>query len=368
MPSPYHKFQANIYRAGFYPGALFLIGKWYTHKELQMRIAIFYSASAAAGAFSGLLAYAIAKLDGTAGLRGWRWIFILEGIISVLGGVACLLLLPDSPELSSKWLSEKEVRFLQLRKQEATGRREDTNEGGHRGFPWKVLKDVLLDWQIYPMIVVYWSNAMPNYGLKFTMPQVIKNMGFTSATAQLLTIPPYAVGTLSALASSWIADRYTWRMPFIVTGQTIIIVSFAILFGYGDSIKDRIPECYFALILACIGFYPILPGTNAWIMSNLEGPMKRAVGIAWLISLGNLGGIPGSFFFKETEAPRYPTAYASSFSVAAAGIVAALTLEFSYKAINTRRSKMTEAEVREKYSQDQLQKMGDRSPLFRYTL
>lgn len=66
-------------RSGFFPAAVFLISRWYMPNETQVRIALFYSASALSGAFSGLLAFAIAKMDGVAGLEGWRWIFILEG-------------------------------------------------------------------------------------------------------------------------------------------------------------------------------------------------------------------------------------------------------------------------------------------------
>ncbi|KAF5012771.1 hypothetical protein FDECE_1191 [Fusarium decemcellulare] len=365
------RFMLGLTEAGFYPGALYLISNWYMPGEIQMRVACFYSASAAAGAFSGLLAFAIAKLDGVGGYRGWRWIFLLEGAVSVLGGIVCLLCLPDTPALSTRFLNQEEIRYLETRKrtvqrinQEA---RTEEDGSGHR-FPWKVLRSVLLDWQIYLTIVMYWSNAVPNYAVKFNMPAIIKSMGYTSAKAQLLTIPPYTIGAISALVSSWFADRYTWRMPFIAFGQILLIISFAILYVYGYKPNDYIGQCYFALMLGCVGFYPILPGTNAWILSNLAGPTKRAMGIAWLVSLGNLGGIPGSFIFKESEAPRYPTAYATSFSIAAAGIVAALTLEFGYWSINKRRAKKSETEWRDMYSEEQLEKMGDRSPLFKYTL
>lgn len=339
--------------------------------ELQMRVACFYSASAAAGAFSGLLAFAIAKLDGVGGYRGWRWIFMLEGAVSVLAGVVCLLYLPDTPELATRFLNAEEIRFLRTRKLAVQRINQDIHteeEGSRRLFPWKMLKSVFLDWQIYLTVIIYWSNALPNYAVKFNMPAVIKGMGYTSAKAQLLTIPPYAIGTISAFVSSWIADRYKWRMPFIAFGQTVLIVSFAILYSFGYAPTRYIAQVYFALMLACVGFYPILPGTNAWILSNLAGPTKRAMGIAWLVSLGNLGGIPGSFIFKESEAPRYPTAYAASFSVAAAGIVASLVLEFGYWSINKKRAQKSETEWRHVYSDEQLEKMGDRSPLFKYTL
>lgn len=92
-----------------------------------------------------------------------------------------------------------------------------------------------------------------SYALKFTMPQIIKNMGYTSATAQLLTIPPYAAGALAAYAFSVFADRYSWRMPFIVGPQLSLVVAFSILFTKSADIEDNVALCYFAVCLACFG-------------------------------------------------------------------------------------------------------------------
>lgn len=172
-------------RAGFFPGANFVVGQWYPPHKTQTRIAIFYTASAASGAFSGLLAFAIVKMDGLGGYEGWRWIFLIEGLASVAAGFASWFLLPDSPALSEKWLAPDEVRFLELTQIKARGRKV---EKGHK-VEAKTLWDVLKDWQLYFLGIVFMSNTVPNYGLKFTMPQIIKNMGFTSSNAQLLTIP-----------------------------------------------------------------------------------------------------------------------------------------------------------------------------------
>jgi hypothetical protein len=106
----------------------------------------------------------------------------------------------------------------------------------------------------------------------------------------------------------------------------------------------------------------------AWTINNLAGPTKRAMGIAFMICMGNMGGIVGSFIFLEKEKPKYPTGFGSSLSFASAGIVAALLLEFLYWKINKRNERWSEEEVRRKYSEMELEKMGDRSPLFRYSL
>lgn len=172
-------------RAGFFPGANYIVGQWYPPHMTQTRIAIFYTASAASGAFSGLLAYLISKMDGAGGYEGWRWIFLLEGIASVLAGAISWFLLPDSPELSRKWLSDEEVRYLELTHIKYRGRR---SQGGHK-IEAKTLGKVFRDWQLYLLGIVFISNTIPNYGLKFTMPQIIRNMGYSSSNAQLLTIP-----------------------------------------------------------------------------------------------------------------------------------------------------------------------------------
>ncbi|KAF4421642.1 putative transporter [Colletotrichum fructicola] len=326
-----------------------------------------FDASALAGAFSGLLAFVIVRMDGLAGIAGWRWIFIIEGIASVVAGVATFFLLIDTPALSTRWLDADERKYLELRQYAVQGNSIRVREA-EKTRKWEILRSVLLDWQLYLQALVYWSNTVPNFGMKFTMPQIIKNMGYTSSNAQLLTIPPYIVGAISAYVSSSLSDRFKWRMPFIVFAQVLVLISFAILFSKAENIQENIPACYFAIFLASIGFYPINPGGNAWTVNNLAGPTKRAQGIAYMICLGSIGGIVGSFIYREDESPKYPTGFGSSFAFAGLGVVACFVLEFLFWNINRKRDKFTEEEVRAKYSDDELQMMGDRSPLFRYTL
>ncbi|KAJ5016680.1 Major facilitator superfamily transporter [Colletotrichum sp. SAR 10_99] len=273
----------GLFEAGFLPGAILIISKWYLPNETQTRIAILYTSAASGGAFSGLLAFAIAKMDGVGGYEGWRW-------------------------------------------------------------------------------------AVPNYALKFTMPQIIKNMGFTSANAQLLTIPPYAVGAISAYLFSVFADKYSWRMPFILGPQLLLVVAFTILFTKSEDIKDNIALNYFAICLACFGMYPILPGVNAWNVANTPSPTKRAISIGFLVCVGNIGGLIGSYIYMDKEAPRYPTGYGTSFGFASAGIIAVITLEALLYRRNKKKELMSEDEVRQRHSDEELDRMGEKSPLFKYAL
>lgn len=359
------RFFLGAAEAGFFPGAILIVSNWYVANEVGTRIALFYTSSALAGAFSGLLAFAIVKMDGAGGLEGWRWIFILEGIISVAVGVAVPWILIDSPE-QSKWLSQDEKRFLKLRKEAQDGGR--LIQSGGDKITWLIIKSALLDWKIYLQAIIAMSNTIPVYGLKFTMPQIIKNMGFTSSNAQLLTIPPYSVAACSAYISCRFADRFKWRMPFIAGPQLCVLVAFSVCFAYAADIQNHIGECYFGVVLACVGLYPIIPGSNAWNANNLAGPMKRAVGIGLMMAIANGGGLVGSFIYIADEAPMYPTGFGTSLAIAGVGCLAALTLELLLWRINQRDAQFTEEEIREKYTDEQLAELGDKSPLFKYTL
>jgi hypothetical protein len=178
-------------------------------------------------------------------------IFILEGLASAVAGLACFWLLIDTPASSKSWLTADEIRYLELR-QVAIGR---FKPAGHKEkhFDMRVFVSVLKDWKIYLLILGFWSNVVPNYGLKFTMPQIMKNMGYTSANAQLLTIPAYTVGAISAYTFSVVSDRFKWRMPTIVVPQIAVVVAYAILSAKAAEIKQNIAVCYFAVCLACLG-------------------------------------------------------------------------------------------------------------------
>ena len=107
---------------------------------------------------------------------------------------------------------------------------------------------------MYLLIFANWSQAVPNYALKFSLPAIIKGMGYTSANAQLLTIPPYICGALSSYGFAVVADRTSWRMPFIVIPQCCVVIGYSILSAKAEHIVDNIAVCYFAVCVACFGY------------------------------------------------------------------------------------------------------------------
>ncbi|KAL4945798.1 major facilitator superfamily domain-containing protein [Aspergillus oleicola] len=336
----------GVFEAGLFPGAIIILNKWYSKFELGTRFSLFYIGAALAGAFSGIMAYGFAKMHGVGGLEGWRWIFIMEGLITVVVGGGSFFVLPDSPESESGkkkgWIHESEAEYIiaRLSLQDRGGAEAHPSpEGGNEKISKKVFWSVIIDWQIYLIVLVYWSNTVPNYGLKFMMPQIIKNMGFTASSAQLLTIPPYIAGAISAYIFGLFSDRFKRRAVFIAVPQLLLITAYAILTPLAPKISSNIGPCFFAIILANIGIYPINPGATSWLSNNLSGPGKRAIGIAYATSLTNVGGIFASYILLDSEAPAYGMGFGVTIAMVGLGLGAVVGLEWAYVSINKGRER-----------------------------
>lgn len=132
----------GVFEAGFLPGCIYILSMFYQRHTLQTRFTIYFSSSIVAGAFSGLLAYAISKMDGVAGYSSWRWIFIIEGAATVLIALAAFWLVPDWPE-TAKFLKphERELLIHQLTA--------DRSGAAMNHFSRKTAKRVFSDSKIY---------------------------------------------------------------------------------------------------------------------------------------------------------------------------------------------------------------------------
>ncbi len=183
---------------------------WYCRGEIQLRQAMFFSAASIAGAFSGLLAFAIGKMNGVGGLEGWRWIFILEGIVTVVVAIAAFWLLYDFPETAG-FLTQEERDFVVLRLkyqgQAKTKDDESTQNGGavqplveqSEEFSWAYVKQAFVDWQIWVNIFVYWG---------------VCSCCITSASSRArLTFSPRSSAHFTASVSFYRPSLKTWDTP-----------------------------------------------------------------------------------------------------------------------------------------------------------
>ncbi|KAJ3538791.1 hypothetical protein NM208_g5753 [Fusarium decemcellulare] len=359
------RFFLAIGEAGFFPAASYILTTWYRRHEIQLRAGIFYSAGALSGAVSGLLAYLINKMDGVAGLEGWRWVFILEGMLTVVIAVSAFFVLPDDPATCS-FLTEEEKAIVDHRLKYDVGTHHGSFDA-HEPFKWKHVWSALLDYKVWAVVVVYWGSAIPIYGFIYTLPTVLKELGYTAEIAQLMTIPIYVAAVVALLLTAHFSDKAGDRSMFVIVP---LLVGGVGLIGLLAIPKGGVaPGALFAMLfLVAMGLYSIVCGTVAWTANNLAGPWKRSVGMALMIAVGNLGGAAGTNIYLARESPHYWTGYGTSLGVIVLSLASSLFLRYKFKSINAKRDAMTLEEIREKYTEEELRDMGDDSPLFRYTI
>ncbi len=202
------------------------------------------------------------------------------------------------------------------------------------------------------------------------MPTIVQQMGYTSTSAQLMTIPIYVVAMLFVLGFAWWSDYIQQRTPFIMAGFSIAIVGLIAELAIPHPRMTGVS--YFFLFFVAAGLYSPFICLVCLIGNNLAPSSKRAVGMAVLIAFGNFGGICGSNIFLVSQAPRYPAGYGTGLAICCVAVVAAAVLRFAYARENRRRDEFmvgkTEEEVRAMYTEQELLDLGDRSPFFRYTL
>ncbi|KAF2114154.1 major facilitator superfamily domain-containing protein [Lophiotrema nucula] len=353
----------GVTEAGLFPGVAYYLTMWYCRHEMQYRQALFFSAASVAGAFSGLLAFGIAHMDGVGGLEGWRWIFILEGILTVLVAILAYFCLYDFPETAT-FLTEEERAFVVYRlKYQASQKDHSVKVAQDDTFEWKYVKAAFLDWQVWTNIWVYWGIVAPLYGISLFLPTIINNLGYTSSTAQLLTVPIYITASVLAIAVAYLSDRYGKRSPIILACLVIMAVGFIMCIS-----TDTPGVVYAGVFIAACALYPAFPGNITWLSNNVAGSTKRATAQAIQIAGGNLAGAMASNFYRSKDSPRYILGHSLELAFICAGIVALLILVFNYKRINKKRESQVAEGAHNGYTPEEMSVLGDRAITFRYMI
>lgn len=191
--------------------------------------------------------------------------------------------------------------------------------------------------------------SIPNYAFTFTAPQIILNLGYSAANAQLLTIPIYVAAMMSLLICARLADRFQTRWKFIVIPYCIALVGFIGLLAVPP---EKLPGVsYFFLFPVTIGCYPGVITVVSWIANNIAPSSKRACGMASTLMMANFGGVIGSNIFLADEAPRYWTGFGVCAGMLTIAIGCTVFLRAMYVRENHKRDRWTEADVRAKYTE-----------------
>jgi len=293
------RFFLGLFEAGMFPGCFYLIGMWYKRSEAQRRYSFFFSSTTLAGAFGGLLASAIGKMEGIRGYNAWRWIFILEGILTAVVAIAFFFLIPSFPE-DAAWLTEEEKVYVQARLRADQGR-----SAAERKITLRDVGRVFKDFKVFLGGLMYFGMIVPAYGYAFFAPTIIATYHYSPVETQLHSVPPWASAFAFAMIIAFCSDFTRHRFLFTIIPICVSIAGFAILITVHHNTKLE----YAALFLVTMGTYSAMPVIVCWFNMNLGGHHRRAVGTAWQVGFGNIGGIIATYAFLQTDAPYYKKGY-----------------------------------------------------------
>lgn len=273
------RFLLGVAEAGFFPGIILYLTYWYPAEYRARFLAAFAIAVPVSTVIGAPISGLLLGLDGTMGLRGWQWLFIIEGVPSVLLGIVTWFYLTDRPE-KADWLSPEQKAWLSGRLQAEVA----TKAARHL-----TLGEALTSPKVIMLSLIYFGFVGALYGMQFWLPQIVKAFGLTNAQTGFVTAIPYLFGTIAMILWARHSDATRERVAHVGGPLLLTALALAVSSYMTDPALTMI-----VLTVAAIGVF----GTFAvfWTLPTawLSGT-AAAGGIALINSIGNLAGFGGPY-------------------------------------------------------------------------
>lgn len=343
---------------------------------MQKRNTVFFLIGMLSSAFSGILGYLFSLLQGHGmqaapwlgvhygptkakpttpvsfgpGLSGWRWIFILQGVITVVIGFIGWYFIVDFPELAhkpgmgKKFLNKAEVDFIVARIEK------DRSDAMPEEFNLKKYLTNALDLKVWGFALIFMLTTTITYAIAYFLPIILKDgMGFSTAASNCLIAPPYVFAGIVMLAFAWAGDSEYLHSSFIMTAILINLTEMHVrspwviangvlaliglpMIGFSSNVGVR----YTGVFLATAAANANVPAVLTWQANNIRGQWKRALCSATLVGAGGIGGIIGGTVFRTQDKPHYVPGITACMIAAGLIVVVALLMDLKFYRANKR--------------------------------
>ncbi|KAK5822416.1 major facilitator superfamily domain-containing protein [Linnemannia elongata] len=334
----------GMFEAGYIPGIALYLTSYYKRSEMAVRLSIFWSTLAVANSIAGVLAYGILHMRGVAGKAGWRWLFLFEGLATVIIGLLSFLMLPGGPTATKGFFRhngyltprQEQIAMTRLIRDDPT--KADTRR---KSVSKKHFFKALLSPKIWPNILIGFFGLLPFSPLTILSPLIIKNLnlGVPALVSNLLVIPGYVISLSVMTFVSWSSDRHNERAfhgALASTYYAICILALATL--PADANKFML---YFALIFAMGGQTCWHPVNAAWIAGNTAPVGKRSIALAMYIISVNACDMVSVNLFRDEDAPRFIRGFWILFGALLLTIVLFIFQRYHLMYINRKRDEKT---------------------------
>lgn len=321
------RFVLGFVEAGFFGSALYILSCWYTRSQLSLRNSILYSGSLLSGAFSGLIAAGILQnMDNVRGLRAWRWLFIIEGSITVGIAPIAYFVLPDMPS-NSKMLTDLEREVILYKIRSETGQ-DDSDNISEESY-WGAFKLCVSDIKVWACVgILSWLVAA--CGVTNFFPSIVETLNFDKVITLVLTAPPYLLAVIATFFWARHADKTGERFYHVVCPMIVSLASFIISVSTLNT-----GARYFAMVIMVPSLYCSFTTILSWMPNSVpRPPLKRAIAISLMNCLSNSASIWNAYLYSASDAPRYSVAFICNCVFIGLAILCAIALRWRLTLLN----------------------------------
>jgi ACS family tartrate transporter-like MFS transporter len=270
------RFLLGIAEAGFFPGVIFYLSLWFPTEMRARFVGLFLCAISLANIVGAPLSSFILGLDGVAGLHGWQWLFLIEGLPSLLLAFAVLAFLPNGPK-NARWLNDEEKAQVEARLASEPPRKHDRL--------WPMLKDP----RVWALAIPDFGIVLSTYGVGLWLPKIVGGLGFSTAGAGAVVALVYVASSIASVSWCLSSDRRRERVRHVCVAALVGAAGLTVAAFTQGSIACVVALAFgMAGTLAAISVFWALP-------SSFLGSTAAAGGIALINSLANTGGFAGPY-------------------------------------------------------------------------
>ncbi|KAM5343320.1 hypothetical protein ACJ41O_014286 [Fusarium nematophilum] len=278
----------GVCESGFFPCISLYITMVYNREEQGMRFAYLFAATAFSGMFGGLVATGITKIGTVGGLQAWSWLYIIEGLISLMVIPWAWFGLPEDPAKCKFWTPEQRETM------ERRGLKRQEYMGANK-LEWSQVFGALRAWRLYTGALIQFFQDIILYGFSSFLPSILKNgLGYSRMEAQYLSVPVYLLGGISFFVAAKIGDKWRYRGSVLLFLDIFGIIGYVILLTVKNSAVQ-----YFACYLIALCLY-VGPGVNeTWIVNNTAPHYRRATFLGVSQAVGNTAGVVAGQVYRQ---------------------------------------------------------------------
>ncbi|KAL9949020.1 hypothetical protein ACHAQF_006950 [Verticillium nonalfalfae] len=289
---------------------------------------------------TGIIAYGVLHMRGIAGLAGWQWLFILEGIFTVLIGIGFLTTFPNKINdpvsiLGYRYFTEREAQIIY----ERVLRDDPTKAQPKRHVTWAEIKSTLTNWRLLPHLGFTIAGLAPPQAFGSYAPSLVVSFGFGRLESNaLVSIGSWGLMFVNLLFG-WSADRLGVRGPFVSLG---FLLGFAFNVGNRILVESTNSNLKFGILVCSIAFsWPWHAINGSWLALNAKTAGERSITMALHIMAANCSGIIGKQLFRSEDAPLYKTGFSVITGLSAAALVLSIVANVQYYFLNDRQLRKT---------------------------